>query len=65
MRFSAELLDVLTIGVIGTNEPDRLEFLCGVQVKGTVFSYRGSYHRDLNMSHGFSINWGVESLSHK
>ena len=58
--FIAELGSILSIGVIGANEPDRFEFLCGVKKVGAVFSYRGSYHRDLGMSHGFSISWSGE-----
>jgi len=61
--FSAEVLNVLTLGIVGANEPDRLEFLCGVKVKGAVFSYRGCYHRELDMSHGFSIKWHSELTS--
>lgn len=46
---------ILTLGVIGADKPDRIEFLCGVNARGAVFSYRGSYHRDLGMTHGFSL----------
>ena len=58
-------LDVLTLGILGANEPDRFEFLCEVTAKGMRFSYRGSYHRDLDLSHGFSLSWapGYKSVS--
>ena len=55
--FTAEIVNILTIGVMGAHDPDRFEFLCSVKPKKIVFSYRGSYHRELGMSHGFSINW--------
>ena len=56
--FTAKLMQVLTIGVAGANEPDRFEFLCAVEVRKAVFSWRGLYHRELGMSHGFSISYG-------
>lgn len=55
--FTAEIMRVLTMGVMGANEPDRFEFLCSIKPKRIVFSYRGSYHRELGMSHGFSVSW--------
>ena len=59
--FTADILSVLTLGVMGANEPDRFEFLCGVKTKGAVFSYRGNYHRELGMTHGFSMGWKADS----
>ena len=56
--FSVEILSVLTLGVVGGNEPDRFEFIGTVAASGLHFTYRGSHHRDLGMSHGFSICWG-------
>ena len=56
--FSGEILGVLTLGVAGGNEPDRFEFLGTVTVSGLHFTYRGLHHRDLGMSHGFSMSWG-------
>jgi len=53
----AGAMRMLTLGVIGANEPDRFEFLCGVRPGNAVFSYRSVYHRDLGMTHGFSISW--------
>ena len=50
-----KLFQSLTLGVIVGNEPDRMEFLIRVPVRKLQFSYRGLYHRDLGMSHGFSL----------
>ena len=55
------LARVLTLGVVGANEPDRFEFLCGVNIRGAIFSYRGLSHSDLDMTHGFSIVWYGEN----
>ncbi len=52
-----EILDSLTLGIIGANGPDRFEFLCGVSPGRSRFSWRGTYHRELGMTHGFSISW--------
>ena len=52
-----KLFQSLTLGVIGGNEPDRMEFLVCVPVRNLQCSYRGLYHRDLGMSHGFSLSW--------
>lgn len=52
-----ELSPSLTAGVLGAGEPDRIEFLAAV-TRGARFSYRGSFHRDLGFTHGFSIGWG-------
>ena len=60
--FTMEMLDALTFGVVGGNEPDRFEFLGTVNVSGICFSYRGSHHRDMGMSHGFSLSWGGRRL---
>lgn len=46
----------LTVGVLGANEPDRVEFLAALGGKGLRFSYRGSFHRDLGFTHGFSVS---------
>ena len=54
---TVNLLDALTVGVIGGNEPDRFEFLGEVAVSILSFSYRGSYHREMGMTHGFSLRW--------
>ena len=51
------LFKSLTVGVIGGNEPDRMEFLVRVPVRKLHCSYRGLYHRDLGLSHGFSLSW--------
>jgi len=48
---------ILALGVTAANEPDRFEFLCRVGRRAAEFSYRGSYHRELGMSEGFSIGW--------
>lgn len=47
---------VLMLGLSGSNEPDRFEFLCGVAFGKSMMSYRGAYHRDLGMTHGFSLS---------
>jgi len=52
----AGLYDILTVGVCGSNNPGRISFLCGVTVMSTVFSYRSEYHRELGMTHGFTIS---------
>ena len=56
--FTAAIGDVLTAGVLGGNEPDRFEFLISALVARIRCSYRGSYHQDLGMTHGFSLTWG-------
>ncbi len=56
--FIAEIMDALILGVTGGNVPDRFEFLGSVAVSEILFTYRGSHHRELGMSHGFSISWG-------
>ena len=63
--FTVEVMHVLTVGVVGANEPDRFEFLCAVKAMGAVFSYRGFSHRDLGMSHGFSMSWSADSFEHR
>ena len=55
--FTASILRVLSVGAAGGNEPDRFDFLGTVTAAGMRFSYRGSHHRDLGMTHGFSICW--------
>jgi len=55
--FTAGLSPLLTVGVTGASEPDRMEFLGMVHIRGLTWAYRGSYHRDLGMSHGFSMCW--------
>jgi len=52
-----EVADVLAVGVTAAGEPDRFEFLCRVGRRAAEFSYRGSYHRELGMSEGFSVGW--------
>ncbi len=54
--FTAEIFPSLTVGAAGATEPDRMEFLAAFHIRGMVFSYRGMYHRDLGMSHGFSLS---------
>ena len=56
--FTAEIANALTVGIIGGTEPDRFEFLGMVTVAGMHVAYRGSYHPELGMSHGFSMSWG-------
>lgn len=53
--FAATPVNRLIIGVLGGTEPDRFEFIGGVSVSGLCFFYRGSHHRDLGMTHGWSI----------
>lgn len=60
--FTTKIMNTLTIGVVGGNEPDHFDFLGTVTVSSIHFSYRGSHHRDLGMSHGFSISWGYGRL---
>ena len=54
---TVNLFQSMTIGVTGGNEPDRLEFIAAFPFRTLMFSYRGAYHRDLGMSHGFSMSW--------
>ena len=61
--FTVEILDALTLGVTGGNIPDRFEFLGSAAVSGILFSYRGSHHRELGMTHGFSISWGYKRIN--
>ncbi len=56
-----ELSPSLLAGVLGASEPDRIEFLAAITVKGIRSSYRGSFHRDLGFTHGFSLGWGAQS----
>ncbi len=56
--FTVDIMNTLTLGVVGGNEPDRFEFLGTVMVSGVHFSYRGSHNSELGMSHGFSVGWG-------
>ncbi len=53
--FTVELSPSLIVGAAGANEPGRMEFLGAFHIRGLVISYRGMYHRDLGMSHGFSL----------
>ena len=53
-----EASSALLLGAAAGNEPDRIDFLAVVTVRGARFSYRGSFHRDLGFSHGFSLGWG-------
>ncbi len=52
-----EITPALFAGVMGANEPDRIEFLAAVNVSNLCFSYRGAYHRELSFTHGFSLRW--------
>lgn len=54
---TVKLFQSMTVGLAGGNEPDHLEFLAAFPFQSMVFSYRGSYHRELGMSHGFSLSW--------
>jgi hypothetical protein len=49
--------DSLSVGVLGANAPNRMEFLSSLLVKGMKFSYRGSYQGDLGFTHGVSVGW--------
>jgi hypothetical protein len=53
----AEVAPAFLAGVLGANEPDRVEFLGALKVRSLRFSYRGSFHRDLGFTHGFSLGW--------
>jgi hypothetical protein len=48
----------LLIGAAAGNEPDRIDLLAAVSVRNVRFSWRGSFHRELGLSHGFSLAWG-------
>ncbi len=61
--FLANPAERLVLGVLGGTEPDRFEFLGGVTVSGFNFCYRGSHHRDLGMTHGWSIGLAASPLS--
>lgn len=54
----AEITPSFTAGVLGAGEPDRIEFLAALDLQRLRFSYRGSFHRDLGFTHGFSLGWG-------
>lgn len=56
--FVTDVAGPLTIGACGGTEPDRIDFLAAVTLGGLRFAYRGSWHRDLGMSHGGSLAWG-------
>jgi len=46
------------LGAAAGTGPERIEYLAAVTVRGTRFSYRGTFHRELGFSHGFSLGWG-------
>lgn len=56
--FTVAVAPQLTVGALGDNEPDRIEMLAAITLGGLRFAWRGSYHRDLGMSHGCSLIWG-------
>ncbi|MHB9027878.1 MAG: hypothetical protein ACYC9O_03845, partial [Candidatus Latescibacterota bacterium] len=56
----AEITPALLAGILGANEPDRVEFITALNIKSLRFSYRGSFHRDLGFTHGFSLGWNGE-----
>jgi len=56
--FMVEPTPYFLVGAAGGSEPDRIDFLGAVAVRGARFSYRGSFHRELGFSHGFSMGWG-------
>ncbi len=56
--FMVEPAPHFLVGAAGGTEPDRIDFLAAVAVRGARFSYRGSFHRELGYSHGFSMGWG-------
>jgi len=46
----------LDLGACGCSEPDRLEFMARLHIRGMTGAYRGSYHRELGMTHGFVLS---------
>lgn len=61
--FLADVHESLTVGVAGGSEPDRFMALCSLRVSGASFSYRGSWHPELGMTHGFSIAYPAMTAS--
>lgn len=59
--FTVQAAGPLTIGVMGGNEPDRIEFLVRVAVSRVRFAWRGGWQPDLGMTHGCSLMWGGEA----
>lgn len=55
---TVEVSRILLLGAAAGTEPERIDFLASVTVGGARFSYRGSFHRELGFSHGFSVAWG-------
>ncbi len=56
--FMMELSPNFLAGAAAGTEPDRIDFLAAVTVRSARCSYRGSFHRELGFSHGFSLGWG-------
>ena len=52
-----EAFSVLSLGVLGGTNPDRVEFLAGAPAGQVRFCYRGAWHPALGMTHGFSLAW--------
>ena len=55
---TVEMSHALLVGAAAGTEPERIDFIAAVTVRGARFSYRGSFHRELGFSHGFSLTWG-------
>ena len=55
---TVEAARAVLLGAAAGTEPERIDFLAAVTVRGARFSYRGSFHRELGFSHGFSLGWG-------
>ncbi len=53
----AEIIPSFLVGALGAGESDRIEFLAAFDLRSLRFSYRGSFHRDLGFTHGFSLGW--------
>jgi hypothetical protein len=55
-----EVSHILRLGAAAGSGPQRFEFLAAITGYRVRFSYRGSFHRDLGFSHGFSVMWGAQ-----
>jgi len=59
--FVADVYEALTIGAAGGSGPDRFTAICSLHVAGMSFSYRGGWHPELGMTHGFSIAYAGDA----
>jgi len=55
--FIMEPIARFLVGAAASTEPDRIDFLAAFIIRHARCSYRGSFHRELGFSHGFSLGW--------